>query len=120
MDDAKTADWLVGTIRAEMVRNRLTYAHLVELLGTIGIEENERNLRNKVKRGTFSAAFYVQCLVALGVSTIRLDDPRLVGKVPLAPLEDRVTRQPKDERTGDQIIADVEALVRQTEQTREP
>lgn len=115
MDDIGTAEWLVGTIRAEMVRNRLTYAHLVELLRQIGIEENERNLRNKVKRGTFSAAFYVQCLVALGVTSLRLDDPKLVGKTPLAPLEERVTREPRDDRSLDEMVADARRILDEAE-----
>lgn len=115
MDEARTAEWLVGTIRAEMVRNRLTYAHLVELLRQIGIEENERNLRNKVKRGTFSASFYVQCLVALGVRSLRLDDPQLVGKTPLAPLEERVAREPRVDLSLDEIVTSMRQILDEPE-----
>lgn len=62
-----------GLLRAEMARNSVTYAQLVERLAGIGIDENERNLRNKVSRGKFTAGFFLQCLTALGSSQLRLD-----------------------------------------------
>ena len=65
--------WVTGTIRAVMVKRRMTYAGLVERLKALGVEENERALRNKVARGTFSAVFFVQCLEAMGLDTLRLD-----------------------------------------------
>jgi hypothetical protein len=55
-----------------MVRRGLTYADLVERLKAFGVDDNERNIRNKVARGTFSAAFLLDCLLALGVETLDL------------------------------------------------
>lgn len=55
-----------------MIRKGLTYADLVERLKAFGIDDNERNIRNKVARGTFSATFLLECLLALGVETIDL------------------------------------------------
>lgn len=52
-------------VRVEMTKRGATYADLVVRLRRIGIIENERSLRNKVARSTFSATFLVQCLVAL-------------------------------------------------------
>ena len=43
-------------------------------LEAIGIEDNERNLRNKVSRGKFTAGFLLQCLVALGCKSLQLSD----------------------------------------------
>lgn len=60
-----------GIIRGEMARHNITYAHLVEKLAAIGVQEDERNLRNKVSRGKFTAAFLLQCLSAMGAE--RLD-----------------------------------------------
>jgi hypothetical protein len=40
-----------GILRGEMARRSVTYAQLAEKLAQIGVEENERNLRNKVSRG---------------------------------------------------------------------
>lgn len=57
-----------GIIRAEMARKNVTYAQLVEKLAAVGVQEDERNLRNKVSRGKFTAAFLLQALEALGAN----------------------------------------------------
>jgi hypothetical protein len=70
-------DWTAhtkGLLRGEMVKRQISYAGLVEKLGAIGIRETEANLRNKISRGGFTGAFLIQCLVAMGVTTLRLDD----------------------------------------------
>lgn len=59
-------------VRIEMVRQGLTYADLTERLRPLGVDDNERNIRNKVARGTFSGVFLIQCLAALGVRTVDL------------------------------------------------
>ena len=61
-----------GIIRGEMGRRGVTYAQLVERLREIGVDENERNLRNKVSRGKFTAGFLLQCLTAVGADRIPL------------------------------------------------
>lgn len=50
----------------------MTYAGLVEKLAAIGVDEKEANVRNKLSRGKFTAAFLLQCLSAIGVSTLQL------------------------------------------------
>lgn len=60
-------------LRAEMARRGMTYAQLAERLAAIGIDENERNLRNKVSRGKFTAGFLLQCLSAIGSQQLCLD-----------------------------------------------
>ena len=62
-----------GLIRGEMARHGITYAQLVERLDAIGVKEDERNLRNKVSRGKFTAAFMLACLQALDAKTIRFE-----------------------------------------------
>ena len=61
-------------LRFEMTRRQITAAELARLLGEIGIEDNERNVGNKIARGTFSAAFFLQCLAAMKVSNLHLDE----------------------------------------------
>ena len=56
-----------GILRGEMARQNITYAQLVVRLAAIGVREDERNLRNKVSRGKFTAAFLLQCMEAIGV-----------------------------------------------------
>lgn len=62
-----------GILRGEMARRGVTYAQLAERLAAIGVEENERNLRNKVSRGKFTAGFLLQCMAAIGAREVRLD-----------------------------------------------
>lgn len=66
--DAKAANLL----KAELKRKGVTYAQLVEKLAAIGVEDKEVNVRNKLSRGKFTAAFMLQCLEAIGVSQIHL------------------------------------------------
>jgi len=70
-------DWVAytkGLLRAEMVKRGINYKGLVEKLAVLGIAETEANLRNKISRGGFTGAFLIQCLVAMGATTLRLDD----------------------------------------------
>ena len=69
-------DWTAytkGLLRAEMARRQVSYKGLVEKLAAIGIRETEANLRNKISRGGFTGAFLIQCLEAMGVTSLRLD-----------------------------------------------
>jgi hypothetical protein len=74
---AKRKDWqaiVKGLLKAELARRNLSYADLAEKLATIGVKDNERNLSNKIGRGTFTAIFFVQCMEAIGCRTIHLGD----------------------------------------------
>ena len=62
-----------GLLKAELKRRGVTYAQLSEKLAAMGIQEAEPNIRNKLARGKFSAAFMLECLKAIGVSTLRLE-----------------------------------------------
>ncbi|MDS1135541.1 DUF6471 domain-containing protein [Nitratireductor indicus] len=59
-------------LKAELKRKGVTYAQLVEKLAEIEVEEREVNIRNKLSRGKFTAAFLLQCLTAIGTSSINL------------------------------------------------
>ncbi len=61
-----------GLLRAEMARKSVTYAQLVDQLADIGVDENERNLRNKVSRGRFTAGFFLKSLTALAVGQLHI------------------------------------------------
>lgn len=58
-------------LKAELKRHGVTYAQLVTKLEAIGVSEKEVNIRNKLARGKFSAAFLLSCLEAIGVREIR-------------------------------------------------
>jgi hypothetical protein len=59
-------------LRAEMARRGVSYEELAARLAAIGVQDTAVNLRNKVARGRFSAVFLVQCLRAIGASTLRV------------------------------------------------
>ena len=60
-------------LKGELKKRGITYAQLAVRLAEVGVHENERNLNNKISRGGFSAAFFVQCLDAIGANALRLD-----------------------------------------------
>jgi hypothetical protein len=72
---AKRKDWQAlakGLLKAELKRRNLSYADLAEKLGEVGVKDNERNISNKISRGTFTAVFFLQCMEAIGCNTLHL------------------------------------------------
>jgi len=63
-----------GLLKGELKRRGITYAQLVEKLAGIGVVDTEPNIRNKLARGKFTAVFLIQCLEAIGASSLRLSD----------------------------------------------
>ncbi|MFI4949773.1 MAG: DUF6471 domain-containing protein [Caulobacterales bacterium] len=107
MDDDAALQWVRGMIRSHMVQLGFSYAALTQALrerfDLDGDEWNEKNVANKVARGTFSAVFFVQCLEAMGVSDIKLN---MAGRV--------VTRADAEPK-----LADVGAEARSRARSRE-
>jgi hypothetical protein len=69
-------DWTArakNLLKAELKRKGVSYRELAEKLTAMGIPESERNIANKISRGGFTAAFFLQCLEAAGVREIRVD-----------------------------------------------
>ncbi|WP_375202076.1 DUF6471 domain-containing protein [Hyphococcus sp.] len=76
-DDPATQEYETlakNLLKGELKRRGVTYAQLAEKLAEIGVQENERNLNNKISRGGFSAAFLLQCLNAIGCRSLSLSD----------------------------------------------
>lgn len=75
---AKTeAEWgarASAFLKAELKKAELTYAELVKRLKRHGFKETEASLTMKLKRGAFSASFFLACLAALELDGIRLVD----------------------------------------------
>ena len=63
-----------GILKAELKRKGLSYRDLAERLSAMGVPETETNIKNKISRGGFTAVFFLQCLKAIGVSTLRIDE----------------------------------------------
>jgi Domain of unknown function (DUF6471) len=64
--DKEWQDRVRGMLRAELARRNLSYVDLAERLRVIGIEDTPKNLSNKIAQGKFSAAFFMQCMTAIG------------------------------------------------------
>jgi hypothetical protein len=62
-----------GLLKSELKRRNVSYAQLVERLAAIGVVDSEPNIRNKLSRGKFTAVFLLQCLEAIGATSLRLD-----------------------------------------------
>lgn len=68
-------EWAIkakNILKAELKRRGVTYRGLSERLSAMGIHETERNLNNKISRGGFSAAFFLQCLEAIDCHTLQV------------------------------------------------
>jgi hypothetical protein len=61
-------------LRAEMAKRKITYEDLVNKLQAIGVQINVGNLRVRVSKGAFSAALLIQCLRAMGIKNLSIED----------------------------------------------
>jgi hypothetical protein len=72
-------DWtkhIKGILKAELKRRHVSYKDLADRLSTLGVHDSERNIANKIARGSFTAVFFVQCLEAIGCRVLHLEtDP---------------------------------------------
>lgn len=73
MPDTRWEAQVKGLLKAELKRRNVSYAELADKLEAIGVVDSEPNIRNKISRGKFTAVFFVQCLQAIGVSSLRIE-----------------------------------------------
>lgn len=60
-------------LQVELAKKDIGYKELSRALETVcGVDIEPKALSNKVGRGTFTFAFFLQCMHALGVDTIKL------------------------------------------------
>jgi hypothetical protein len=60
-------------LKGELKRRGVTYGQLVDRLAAIGVTETERNLNNKISRGGYTAAFFIQCMTAIECNCVYLN-----------------------------------------------
>jgi len=75
-DKSATAPYEIrakNILKAELKRRGITYAQLAEKLKALGAKETERNLANKISRGSFTAAFFMMCMDAIGANSLVLE-----------------------------------------------
>ncbi|MFA6038107.1 MAG: DUF6471 domain-containing protein [Legionellales bacterium] len=62
-------------IKAELAKRGINYPELVERLNAQGISDIKvDDLRARLSRGNFSAALFIQCLRAIGVVNLSLEN----------------------------------------------
>lgn len=61
-------------LKSELAKRGIDYPTLVTKLHEIGISISVEDLRGRMSRGTFSAILFVQCLRAIGIKNLPLDD----------------------------------------------
>jgi hypothetical protein len=66
--------WVSRIVQMSMLYREMNYRELADRLNELRVEENERNLRNKVAKGEFSAAFFLLCLKAMDMDHLRVAD----------------------------------------------
>ena len=72
------ADWqglAKRLLKSELHRSGVSYAELTRRLSLMGIQETESNVRNKINRGTFQAAFFLQCFAAFRKWNVQFGEP---------------------------------------------
>jgi hypothetical protein len=63
-----------AVLKAKMKESEITYAELVKRLKKHGLKETEAGITMKLKRGTFSATFFLACLAAMELEGVALDE----------------------------------------------
>jgi hypothetical protein len=62
-----------NVLRGEMMRNEITSEELSKKLKVaVGLDLTVRSLNNKLRRGSFSFAFFLQCMSVMGVKSLDL------------------------------------------------
>lgn len=59
-------------LRGNLMTRGISYARLVERLAAIGVAETEASIKNKVGRGRFPLAFFLQAMAAIGAEWVHI------------------------------------------------
>lgn len=69
--DAEWQERLKRLLKAALKKKGVSYKDLAKRLADMGVAgASEQNIANKLSRGGFSAVFLVQCLEAIGETTL--------------------------------------------------
>lgn len=85
----KKHDWEVaakGLLKSEMVQREFDYNRLSIHMENLGLQNvSANNLKSKINRGTFSAAFFIQALIAMGCEEITIKNLPIRKKLTTLP-----------------------------------
>ncbi len=80
-------------LKAELVKRGVSNADLAILLQQAGIDETKSGIDSKISRGTFSAAFFIQCLNVIGCTKIELESSTTALIIAAEPKEEYYTKK---------------------------
>ncbi len=63
-------------LKSELVKRGISTEELTLLLNEIGCSETKSSVDSKISRGTFSAAFFMQCLYVIDCKKIEIEEYR--------------------------------------------
>ena len=76
MAQLSEAEWkkrASNLLKAELKKRDVGYVELCHRLNEIGLSETVASVTTKINRGTFSFAFFLQCMKVIGVLTFHLE-----------------------------------------------
>ena len=61
-------------LKSELVRRGISNSDLAKMFSSVGIKETKSSIDSKISRGTFSASFFIQCLMLIGCKKIEIEE----------------------------------------------
>jgi hypothetical protein len=100
MQEVDWSDKAKRLLKSELVRRGITTEDLMVLLQNIGVSETKSSIDSKISRGTFSAAFLIQCLNAIGCKNFV---PEVTSDLISEPIIIYRTKKNKHQDAGSQV-----------------
>lgn len=69
-------------LKAELIKRGISHEELANRLKECGISETKSSIDSKISRGTFSAAFLMQCLHVIGCNSFAVENQLLIASEP--------------------------------------
>ena len=63
-------------LKSELIKRGVSTEELTQLLNKNGCVETKSSVDSKISRGTFSAAFFMQCLFVIGCTKLEIEEYR--------------------------------------------
>lgn len=60
-------------LKSELIKRGVSNSELALRLNGLGTQETKSSIDSKISRGTFSAAFFIQCLSAIGCEKVEIE-----------------------------------------------
>jgi hypothetical protein len=71
---------VASVLKANLKIADMNYIDLAHRLASLGVVDNHKNISSKIRKGRFSAVFFLQVLSCAGVDTLELPKPPSGGE----------------------------------------